>query len=188
MARPPKPYIQLVTEKKSHRTKKELEQRKKGEEALLTGSSLKEWPDTKANPIAHKEFLRTKKLLKKISKDDALHEAVINRYCLMTAECKEFEELKDSLMQEIDELKEMRAREEIEPLDYIKAKGDIHDRLMACDRKIMDKRKMLLQIEKENLMTIMAALRAIPKKEIEKPKSPMAAFLKRKQEVGGNGS
>ena len=81
---------------------------------------------------------------------------------------EEYEHALNYIGQLQDEIKEMRAREEIEPLDYIKAKGDIHDRLMACDRKIMDKRKMLLQIEKENLMTIASALRSIPKKQ-EKP-------------------
>ena len=37
MARPSKPYTVIKSEKKSHRTKAELEQRKRGEESLLTG-------------------------------------------------------------------------------------------------------------------------------------------------------
>jgi hypothetical protein len=60
-------------------------------------------------------------------------------------------------------------------------KGSLQDRLMACDRKIMDKRKMMLSIEKENLLTIASALRAIPKKpKDETEEDPMAALLNRK--------
>jgi len=179
--RPPKPFEVLVSEKKSHRTKAELETRKKAEKALLTGSSLKEWPDVKANPSAHKEFYRLKKLLKKISHDDALYESVINRYCLLMAECQQFEEMKNSLTEEIQELKQLMAAGQIDALIYIEHKGKLQDRIMSCDKKVMEKRKMMLQIEKENVMTIMGALRAIPKKPPkEENEDPMAALLNRK--------
>ena len=40
---------------------------------------------------------------------------------------------------------------------------------------------MLLDIEKENIMTIAAQLRSIPKKEVKKgEEDPMAAFVNRK--------
>lgn len=174
--RPPKP-IELV---KGHRTKAEIELRKKEEEALLTGTSLKEWPDVKANPVAHKEFLRIKKLLHAINKDDALYEAVINRYCLLIAECKEFESMKERLHEELKELMQAYHARKIEFMDYLQEKGNLQDRIFACDKKVMEKRKMLLSIEKENIMTIASALRSIPKKPEKKETSKLAAMIEKR--------
>jgi len=180
--RPPKPFSVIATEKKSHRTKAELEAREKGEKALLTGISLREWPEVKNDPVAHKEFSRVRKLLKKIQHDDALYEPVINRYCLLLAECKQFEKLKEQMLADIQGLRDMRAAGEIEPNTYMEQKEALHDHLMSLDKRLMDKRKMLLSIEKENVMTIVGALRAVPKKPNEtQGKSKMAAFLERRQ-------
>ena len=76
---------------KSHVTKKELETRKKAEKPLLTQIKFKEKTEIKANPIAHKEFLHIKKLFVKIDKNDGLFENGVNRYCMMYAECSDFE-------------------------------------------------------------------------------------------------
>ena len=91
MPTPPKPADVIMLEGKSHRTKKELRQRKKAEEDLLTGNRLRETKEVKENELAHKEFLRIRKLLEEIGKNDDLYSGVINRYCLLSAECKEFE-------------------------------------------------------------------------------------------------
>lgn len=187
MARPPKSHLQLITEGKSHRTKAELETRAKAEKALLTGSSMREWPEVKANPTAHKEFARIRKLLKSIQHDDALHEAVINRYCLLIAECDEFDRMKARLIDDLETLCKHHAQGDIGFMEYMDLKGKLQDRIMACDRKIMDKRKMLLSIEKENIMTIASALRAIPKQPSKQEKTGMAAFLERRQ-AGKNGT
>ena len=72
MPTPPKPFAILKNEKKSHRTKKELKLREKGEASLATGVAIRERPETKNNPIAHKEFLRINKLLKNIEKNDSI--------------------------------------------------------------------------------------------------------------------
>jgi hypothetical protein len=54
--------------------------------------------------------------------------------------------------------------------------------MLSWDSKLMEKRRMMLQIEKENVMTILASLRAIPKKPPEdKPTSQMGKFLDRKR-------
>jgi len=74
MGRAPKPVVILSEEKKSHRTKAELDQRKKAEEALLTKIEFKEKRAVKNNPVAHKEFLRVKKLFIAIGKNDGLYE------------------------------------------------------------------------------------------------------------------
>ena len=47
----------------------------------------------------------------------------------------------------------------------------------VCDKQIQAKRKMLLEIEKENVMTIAAAVRTVPKKE-EKEEDPVMKLLK----------
>ena len=178
--RPPKSHLQLITEGKSHRTKAELATREKAEKSLLTGASMKEWLDIRANPVAHKEFARLRKLLKAIGKDDALHEGIINRYCLLLAESKEFDGLKGRLLKDIENLVDHYRDGEMEFLEFIDRKSQLQGQLMACDKKIMDKRKMMLSIEKENLLTIASALRAIPKKPADNKSSPMAEFLKRK--------
>jgi tRNA/tmRNA/rRNA uracil-C5-methylase (TrmA/RlmC/RlmD family) len=182
MGRPPKPFTVITTEKKSHRTKAELETRKQGEKALLTGIKLREWPEVKDGPLAHKEFSRIRKLLGKIGHDDALYEPVINRYCLLISECQEFEVMLTDLQADIKELREMKAAQEIDPLVYLEHRGNLQDRIMTCDKKIMEKRKMLLSIEKENVMTILGALRAVPKTpDKAEEKSKMASFLERRQ-------
>lgn len=179
--RPTKP-LSLV---KGHRTKVEKEIRKKAESALLTGTSMKESPEVKSNPIAHKEFTRIKKLLKSINKDDDLSGNIINTHCMLHAECKEFEEMKNKLYADLKELGETYQNGDIDFLEYSQQKGKLQDRIFACDKKVMEKRKMILDISKENIMTIQSALRSIPKKEQPKQESAMAAFLKRKQ-AGGN--
>lgn len=184
--RPSKPVVVLKTENKSHRTKAELEQREKAESALLTGISLKEWPSTKVKPVAHKEFMRIKKLLKSIGKDDALNEAVINRYCVMTAEVDELENMKSDIDNAMVLLKEQKEQGIIDALAYVEKMQDLLNSYTACDKNIMAKRKMLLQIERENVMTIAAALRAIPKQPEKAEESKMAQFLK--QRAGMNGS
>lgn len=180
--RPPKPVAVLKFEKKSHRTKAELEVREKAENQLLTGIQLKAWPEVRESKIANKEFNRLKKLLKIINHNDALHEAVINRYCIMVAECKQAEQTINQLHNDVSELSKIKNDGLIEYIDFINERGKLQDRMIAWDKKLMDKRKMLLQIEKESVMTILGALRAIPKKPEEKKDSPMAEYLRKKRE------
>lgn len=172
MSRPPKPFSVLSSEKKSHRTKRELSQRKKGEESLATGVALKERSTTKGNVVSHKEFKRVNDLLKKIGKNDAIYEPVINRYCLMQAECLELEERREYFFNLIENLKD--AFEEISEglydevkiekfMEFTKEITKLTSSMMSIDKILQTKRKMLLEIEKENIMTIAAALRSIPK-------------------------
>ena len=176
--RPPKP-LALVT---GHRTKAEKAVRQKAEKELMTGTSLKEWAEVKSDEIAHKEFTRIKKLLKSIKQDDDLFGAMINTHCMLKGEMHQFENMKNILYDEIKELYQIHHRGEIDGLVYIQEKGKLQDRIMTCDKKLMEKRKMMLDISKENIMTIQSALRSIPKKpEENKNKSTMANFLNRKQ-------
>jgi hypothetical protein len=48
---------------------------------------------------------------------------------------------------------------------------------MSIDKMVQTKRKMLLDIEKENIMTIAAALRSIPKKEEKSSNKLLEALM-----------
>jgi len=176
--RPTKP-LALV---KGHRTKAEKAVREKAEKELLTGTSLKEWDEVKSDPTAHKEFIRIKKLLKSIKQDDDLYGAVINTHCKLKSEeykmlrdQEKYRQSLDKLEEEFDESTDMSFSE------YMKLTVNIQKNILACDKAISEKRKLMLNISKENVMTIQSALRSIPKKpEESKQKSAMAEFLKRK--------
>lgn len=190
MPTPPKPYNVIVMEGKSHRTKSELEQREKAEKQLLTGEILRERKEVKDNPISHKEFLRIVKILKKIEKNDAIYEAVINRYCLLQAECTDLEMRREEFYEMTQELREtfnqataeMANEDRLEHLmEFSRNMAKITASMVNCDKMIQSKRKMLLDIEKENIMTIAAALRSIPKKEKdEEEDDPMTALLNKR--------
>ena len=192
MPTPTKPFKVLSTEKKSHRTKAELKKREEGEQSLSTDIKLKERKEIKQNKIAHKEFKRIEKLLKNIDKNDAIYEAVINRYCLLQAECYDLEERREECYKLIFELreeqnkliKELKDREDCTTnelidykLEYAKSIAKMMSPMLAIDKQISSKRKMLLDIEKENVMTIASALRSIPKKQ-EKEDNPLLKVLR----------
>lgn len=174
--RPTKP-LALV---KGHRTKAEKAVREQAEKQLLTGTSLKEWPEVKADPVAHKEFNRIRKLLKAIGKDDDLYGVVINTQCKLKSEEYQMFAVKDQFVKTLEELEERRLNE-MSWSDYMSMKVKIQGQIVACDKAIMQKRKLMLDISKENIQTIQSALRSVPKKEQPKPESPMAAFLERRQ-------
>lgn len=174
MPTPPKPAKVIAIEGKSHRTKAELRQRERAEQALLTGKPLAESREVKENPRAHKEFVRMKKLLKSIEKNDDLYGKVINRYCLILAECIEFEEKREQTYQRSLLLKEHAG--EMEFAEYVKLQNDLSKVLLSYDKQIQAKRKMLFDMEKENIMTIASALRTVPKKQ-EKKTNPLKEAL-----------
>ena len=160
-----KPVVLLAADnKKLHKTKRELALRKQGEAGMLTGEGMRESPDVRANPVAHKEFMRLRKLFRKIEKDDAIYAQTINRYCLLHAECGALEARKTKLEERAD------------CCEDDKAAAALYKLVSDCDRELMAKRKMMMDIEKENVMTIASALRSIPKKP-EKAKSPLMEAL-----------
>ena len=181
MARPPKPFSVITAEGKSHRTKAELEQRKKGEEELLTGLPLRERDEVKNNERAHKEFVKLNKILKKINKNDALFEGVINRYCILVAECEDFEKKRENFYQRLVKFesmeKELIKNEDMTYSEYYKMLGSFQSQITSIDKQIQSKRKMLLDIEKENIMTVAAGLRNIPKKNTTE-KDPLEELLR----------
>lgn len=180
MPTPPKPVKVLEMEKRSHRTKSELIQRQKAEAALLTGVPLKEKREVRDNPIAHKEFRRLRALLKTIDKDDDLYGETINRYCILVAECEEFQQKRERVYQQLcdyqERMDELVDREEMSWKEAFQIEANMQRNLVSMDKQIQTKRKMLLDMEKENVMTIASSLRSIPKK-VEKKKNALMEAL-----------
>lgn len=187
----PKPFKVLISEKKSHRTKAELKMREEGEKSLSAGIELKERKEVRKNKIAHKEFKRIIQLLENIDKNDAIYEAVINRYCLLQAECFDLEERREECYNLISKLREeenklieeLKERNDTEglldyKLEYAKALAKMTKSMLSIDKQVQVKRKMLLDIEKENVMTIASTLRSIPKKEDKDADNPLLKVLR----------
>ena len=195
MARPSKPVAVLESEKKSHRTKAELEQREKGEAALLSGKRCFERECVRANPVAHKEYQRLIKLMRAIGKDDALYAPEYNRYSELFSEEEFYKGEIVALQSELVSLRGLTINaaaaaniisEEIETgniseeltvtldglLENISKlhdqRGKLLKQLSDMDLKVKQKREAMLALEKENCMTVSAALRTVPK-EVQKP-------------------
>lgn len=177
MPTPTKPFKVLTTENKSHRTKAELKLRKEGEDALSTKIKIKERKEVRENELAHKEFKRIKKLLENIDKNDALYENVINRYAMIISECAEFEEKRERFYEDMERLENEYIHDEMSMHEYYSLINDMQKNIVNLDKQIQSKRKMLLDIEKENIMTIASTLRSIPKKPEEKD-NPLLKVLR----------
>jgi hypothetical protein len=172
---------------KGHKTKAEREIRAKAEAASLTHEELKPSAEVRADKVALKEFRRLKNLFSKIEKADAIYSATLNRYCLLHSECvqllseiKGYEKSREELKASYE-----AGLMEIGLAKYIKLDDELMARIRGLDRVLDGKRRIMLSIEKESLMTLQSALRAIPKKPEEVDESPMAKFLASKR--GGSG-
>lgn len=170
---------------KGHRTKAEKKIRAQAEKELLTGTSLRENDEVKKSKEAHKEFIRIKKLLRSIKKDDDLYGAVINIHCkLIDDEYKIFKDM-ERYRQSLDKIEEeFEKSTDMTFMEYIKQVDSIQKNILDCNKAIMSIRKMILEISKENIMTIRSALGSIEKKEQPKQEGAMAAFLKQRQAIG----
>lgn len=178
MPTPAKPFKVLLAENKSHRTKAELQLREEGEEALSTKIKMKERKEVKQNKVAHKEFKRITELLENIEKNDALYENVINRYAILLAECSEFEEKRERFYNDMEKIeKEYVNDEDFTIKEYYNLINSMQKNIVDIDKQIQSKRKMMLDIEKENVMTIASALRSIPKKAEDKD-NPLLKVLR----------
>lgn len=180
VARPPKPAAVIEAEKKSHRTKAELEQRKKGETALLSNTPLYERDEVKKSKVAHTEFLRVAELMQSIGKDDALYSSGLNTYCQLYAEISEMEQQKSEIAILAEKLKEkfdtLPAMEYDDILQFTKQVTKLASMQLSIGSEIDKKRRLMLAIDKENVMTISAALRSIPKTP-EKAENPLIKAL-----------
>jgi hypothetical protein len=181
MARPSKPVLTV----QGHRTKDELAARRNAEAAMLTHVPMKTQFPKQGHKAAAKEFKRIKALLASIGKDDALYEQIINTHCLLVEECEQIQDVRNQFIGSKEELQaDYRAgltgnpeKDGIAAAEYYRLLAKLSDNIISCDKQLMSKRKMLLDIDKENVMTVQSALRSIPKKPEEKKKTGMAAFM-----------
>ena len=114
-----------------------------------------------------------------IDKSDALYENVINRYAMLYAECYEFEEKRERFYNELNKLDEDYA---LDPdgmtiKEYYDTVSNIQKNILDLDKQLQNKRKMMLDIEKENIMTIASQLRTIPK-SVEPAENPLLKVLR----------
>lgn len=190
--RPSKPVGVLESEKRSHRTKAELEQRSAAEKSLLSGKKIMERRRVREDAIAHSEYKRVVGLMRAIDKDDALYAEQVNRYAELFSEGEFYKDLAAGLRVELSELNSLSyevtaaARQisdisdemdgvsaeqlckdvsaVLETLDELmKQRGVLMRQISEADTKIKQKREAMLAIERENCMTVSAALRTIPK-------------------------
>jgi phage terminase small subunit len=159
--RPSKPTQLIKLEgNKDRRTKKELEHREKMEQSLYTGINFKESPAVKSDPVAHKEFLRLKKLYKHIEYVDGLDQQAINRYCMLVSQEQAVQEMINKA--KVDSIK----------LELFKEVNKIRD--------------TMLKLEDRLYLNPTARMKAIPKKppdEKKKEDDPMSKLLNR--QAGG---
>ena len=178
LGRPSKPVAIIEAEGKSHRTKAELECRKAAEDAVLSHEPLFERTEVRRNKLAHAEFKRVAKLMDAIGKNDALYSSGLNTYCLLYAEIAELEEEKGRIRAMIDKLSEKTeavcdAEELVQAMKVIEK---MLGKVLSVGTTIDQKRRLMLAIDKENVMTVSAALRSIPKTP-EKEVNPILAAL-----------
>lgn len=181
MARPSKPALTI----QGHRTKDELAARRNAEAAMLTHVPMKIQFKKKEHKAAAKEFKRIKALLASIGKDDALYEQIINTHCLLVEECEQIQDVRNQFVSSKEELqRDYQAGKTGDPdsggiaaAEYYRLLVKLSDNVINCDKQLMAKRKMLLDIDKENVMTVQSALRSIPKKPEQKEKTGTAAFM-----------
>lgn len=188
MGRPSKP----VAANHKHLTNAEKEQREHYEQALLSGKKITERKRVRADAAAHGEFRRVAALMRAIGKDDALYSEQINRYAELHSEEEFYKDLAADLRGELSELsrlsKEVTAavgqiadvRDELDEIgakslsdriasvtaalaELMKRRGDLLKQISDADLKIKQKREAKLAIERENCMSVSAALRTIPK-------------------------
>jgi hypothetical protein len=171
------PAAKPIKAVKGHRTKAEKDIREQAEESLKTGNKLTERMEVKNNPVAHQEFIRVKELLGAIDKDDDLYSAIINRYCLIQSECLDFEQKIADINNKLNALENDYDNDKIEAEFYYKTYDSINKYITNYDRQIMAKRKMLFDIEKENIMTVAAGLRSIPKNPTQAGENPLLKAL-----------
>ena len=162
-------------------TKKQLTERKKIEKAALTGKPLKEAPQVKSNELAHKEFLRMHALLKEIKKNDDIYRNVVNRYCMLHAECMEFVEKRENIYKQLQEFCDNKAeilrKEELTWKEAYRIEVDMQSNMILLDKQIQTKRKMMLDLEKENGWTVKASIQTITPKQETKSNPLREALL-----------
>lgn len=154
------PVELLLLKGAKHLTKEEIERRKQAEESLKSGVT-KFHPSDQVllNPIAKETFIKLLVLYQDIDYVEGLDEAIINRYCLMTAEAERVQKLLIGMEEAIDEC-ETPAQ-----------KVNLYKAIASAEITVGRIRDRLLQMEDRLLLNPTSRVRNVPKKQKEKPQS-----------------
>ena len=106
---------------------------------------------------------------------------VINAHCMLVSECKSLELLRKKYTENLYDFENRVRSEEMTFTDEMRLLAKLEKSILDVDKALMTKRKMLLDIAKENLLTIQSALRSVPKQPEKKKENPMNKFLNRKK-------
>ena len=91
----------------------------------------------------------------------------------------EFEEKRERFYKDMDKLDaQFVADEDFTMKEYTQLLCNMQKNILDLDKQIQAKRKMMLEIEKENVMTIASALRSIPKKPDQEKDNPLIKVLR----------
>jgi|GEM_PF-3240715 len=157
----------LVDMTAGHRTKAEKRIRKEAEQALYTGEKFHESEQVKKNAIAHKEYLRLKRLYDKIPYVDALDHQSVNRYCIEVSNQIRLTGLSEKMESKLDDCEDLDAGELVQL--YKSIAGVISD--------IRKSAEMLIKLEDRLLLNPASRIKAIPKTPEKKSEaSGIAAF------------
>ena len=150
--------------------------RQRAEEANLTGNRMREDPAVRADSAAHKEFVRVRKLLRLIDKDDDLYGAEINLYCMLKSEIDQAAAQRADLIEILSQIRELPRGGIEDEKTFMQMEIQISQQIARCDQIMQSRRKMRLDIENKNLMNIASSLRSVPK-NVEKKKNPLMEAL-----------
>ena len=89
----------------------------------------------------------------------------------------DFEKKRERFYQDMLKAEDAVENDEIELKEYLRLANAIQRNIVDIDKQIQSKRKMMFDIERENLMTIASALRSIPKKAEEPEADALMAFI-----------
>ncbi|HOR12295.1 MAG TPA: P27 family phage terminase small subunit [Clostridia bacterium] len=152
--RPAKPIALHLQEGKKHLTKAEIEARKKAEAAASSGiKNFRADEKVMADPVALKVFKKLKKLYKTVEYVEAMDEAVINRYCIMTSE--------------IDALEKSIARMTAETHECESASDRVvlYKTIASTQGALLRLRDMLLKVEDRMFLNPAARAKNVPRAE-----------------------
>jgi hypothetical protein len=175
MPTPVKSVAVLRSGERPHRSKAELAQREQAEKAALTGESIKETAEVKADKIAHAEFRRLKRILANIGRDDELYGAPTRRYCLNASKLHDADVSVERLKGEVDQLVE--DRDSFDDLqEYYKLLTKLEDSVTRKEQLSKSIRQEMDSFEKENSMTIKSSIRTVPPKQTTKKSALLEAL------------
>ena len=164
----PNPTAKPLALIKGHRTRAEIETRQSAEQALYTGEQFSEEQATKDNAVAHKEFLRLKRLFTKIPFVDALDQGVINRYCQEVANLDEIQKNIKEMQDFVGEIDDYEQK--------IKTFAEIGKLISAAHKS----KELLIKYDNCLFLSPAARIKAIPKQpEKQEEASGIAGFKRR---------